>query len=318
MRSHGTQSIRLIDADSGASLGASVGAYVRLLACILFIGMSLSACALIQPDAEALRTQAFSIAKDSGLTWSTHSAPGFDFAIATRITPGSERIHVYVEGDGNAFRTRRRVSSDPTPRNPVALRLLASDPHDSVIYVGRPCQYLAPERLDRCGPQFWTTSRYADSVVKAMDNALDNITALTGAQYPSLGLIGYSGGGTLAALLAARRADVEWLVTVAANLDHEAWVKWHRVTRLAGSITPVDNADALAALRQLHLLGARDNIVPPELARNFIASLQTRSEPGMIQMRVVPEFDHGCCWPEIWPQPLQWLSPPKEIIPLQR
>ncbi|GAB2181920.1 hypothetical protein DLREEDagrD3_21430 [Denitratisoma sp. agr-D3] len=45
-----------------------------------------------------------------------------------------------------------------------------------------------------------------------------------------LTLVGYSGGA--AALLAARCSDVVRLVTIAGNLDHRAWTRYHHITTL--------------------------------------------------------------------------------------
>ncbi len=48
---------------------------------------------------------------------------------------------VYIEGDGRAYVNRRTPSNDPTPGNPMALRLALADPSLRVLYLGRPCQY---------------------------------------------------------------------------------------------------------------------------------------------------------------------------------
>lgn len=41
-------------------------------------------------------------------------------------------VHVYIEGDGHAWNQRGRPSLDPTPKNPVGLKLAASDSHPNV------------------------------------------------------------------------------------------------------------------------------------------------------------------------------------------
>ena len=54
------------------------------------------------------------------------------------------RLHVYLEGDGQAFVSQGGyASSDPTPRNPLALRLAIQDNSaNAVVYLARPCQYV--------------------------------------------------------------------------------------------------------------------------------------------------------------------------------
>ena len=54
--------------------------------------------------------------------------------------PGND-LNIYLEGDGLAWVSRREPSRDPTPDNPIGLRLAAIDPAPNVIWLARPCQY---------------------------------------------------------------------------------------------------------------------------------------------------------------------------------
>src|SRR3546814_2839304 len=63
----------------------------------------------------------------------------------------------------------------------------------------------------------WTSARFSDGVIVSMSDALDRLKEEAGAS--SLDLVGYSGGGGVAVLLAARRRDVVSIVTIAGNLD---------------------------------------------------------------------------------------------------
>jgi hypothetical protein len=67
-------------------------------------------------------------------------------------------LHVYVEGDGAPYWQRDLTAPDPTPRNPLMLRLMALEP-DQGIYLGRPC-YLGLCRDVGCHPAFLTLRRY--------------------------------------------------------------------------------------------------------------------------------------------------------------
>jgi pimeloyl-ACP methyl ester carboxylesterase len=209
--------------------------------------------------------------------------------------PGKDLV-VYIEGDGRAWISRRCPSDDPTPRDPLALRLAVRDPSPKVLYLGRPCQYLSPRSLRGCEPRFWTTARFSFPVVEAMDMALTQAKAFFKAE--RLHLIGYSGGGALAVLLAAKRIDVATLMTIAGNLDHEAWTKHHQVTALYDSLNPVNVAASVRDRPQVHFVGSEDEIVPPFIARSFVDRM---GNPFGTRLVEIPNFDHKCRWVRAWP-----------------
>ncbi|NIQ12880.1 MAG: alpha/beta hydrolase, partial [Candidatus Dadabacteria bacterium] len=77
--------------------------------------------------------------------------------------------------------------------------------------------------------------------------------------------VGYSGGGTVAALIATRRNDVSSLTTIAANLDHAEWTRLHHISPLTGSLNAVNFIDKIENIDQLHFVGGKDKIVPKEI-----------------------------------------------------
>ena len=241
------------------------------------------------------------IADRGGLTRATVRSQGFVLTTWSRLAspkdgaPGGD-INVYIEGDGYAWATSSDPSSDPTPLNPLALRLAAADSAPSVLYLARPCQFRPPGTRDSCDTPFWTSHRFAESVVAALDGAMDR--ALPPSPRRRLTLIGYSGGGGLAVLLAARRTDVVAVVTVAGNIAHGVWTSHHKVSPLRGSLDPIDSAARLAAVPQLHLTGANDGIVPRLVADTF-----ARRSPASACIRVVTIADaaHDKGWLEKWP-----------------
>ncbi|MGC5702049.1 dienelactone hydrolase family protein [Pseudomonas sp. NFXW11] len=204
-------------------------------------------------------------------------------------------LTVYVEGDGLAWLNSRQPSPDPTPLDPLALRLALAQPTGNVAYLGRPCQYLGT--LPPCHARYWTDARFSEEVVQSLDQAVEQLKARAGAQ--RLIIIGYSGGGALALLLAARRSDVERVVTVAGNLDHAAWTRYHRVAPLRGSLNPVALRPLLAPVPQLHLVGEADTVMPADLAQAFIAGYPAGSRT---RLRLIPGYDHHCCWARNWAQ----------------
>lgn len=209
----------------------------------------------------------------------------------------SDRLVVYIEGDGRAWLSRYRLSPDPTPRKPYVLELAVRHPQGNVLYLARPCQYVVALTSSGCDPRFWATDRYAPEVITAMGLALDRMKRTSGAR--RLVLIGFSGGGVVAALLAAQRADVEKLVTIAANLDHQYWTRTDDLTPLWGSLNPVDFAAKLGRIPQVHFVGAKDRVVPAAVVDSYVRRLADRSKTRVI---VLKDFDHDCCWIDNWPE----------------
>lgn len=249
------------------------------------------------------RELAASLASRPGWSPVAWSAGGFTLRGFARNGPGPDLV-VYIEGDGRAYQNRRTPSADPTPDNPLALRLALVDPAPKVLYLGRPCQYT--QAGEPCSMRFWTQERYGEEVVRAMDTILDRAKADLGAT--RLNLVGYSGGGALAVLLAARRDDVAALATVAGNLDHKVWTTLHQVTPLTGSLNPVDHAARVRHIPQVHFVGEDDEIVPASLARDFVRKM---GSPATARVESVPDVDHTCCWPRLWPELLRhvpWAS----------
>ncbi len=204
-------------------------------------------------------------------------------------------LTVYIEGDGRAWLDRSTPSSNPTPERPVGLRLALADPAANILYLGRPCQYLAPQDVSGCDVRYWTGYRYAPEVVAALSQAIDRRKT---AGDSGIELIGYSGGGVLAALVAARRTDVRRIVTVAANLDLAAWTRTLGVDAMENSLDPAREADRLAGTAQYHLAGGSDDIVPPSVVQSYVAASARTGAPRILE--VVPGFDHDCCWHRDW------------------
>ncbi len=269
----------------------SAGRAARAVALAGF-ALALAGCALAGPGRGAAALA--ELERGHGLRRELLSAGRFR-VLALRRGRGA-RLHVYLEGDGRAWARHRRVARDPTPRDPIAARLAAADPAPAVAYLARPCQFGTASTAP-CSPRYWSSHRYAPEVIAGLDQALDALADAAGAR--RLVLIGYSGGGTVAALLAARRPDVVALITVAANLDHRAWTRLHGDSPLTGSLNPGDRPEALAGLPQVHLAGAEDRNVPPALARGFVERLGTGAPADLL---VVPGFDHRCCWARDWPR----------------
>src|SRR5262249_17851713 len=104
---------------------------------------------------------------------------------------------------------------------------------------------------------------------------------------------GHSGGGALAVLLAPRFAETTDVVTIAANLEIDAWADLHGYARLAGSVNPAREPPLAPAIHQRHYVGAADRRVP--------ADVTARGPIPPASVTIVPGYDHVCCWKDLWP-----------------
>lgn len=237
------------------------------------------------------------LAQAAGWRWEILSAGAFDLAVAAPPRRMGDVLTVYLEGDGFAYVNARQPALDPTPIDPVSLKLAFADPGTgAVAWIGRPCQYTLPDHGRNCRTALWTTSRYAPEVVDSMGMAVDVLKRRSGSG--RVILVGYSGGGAIAALLAARRSDVVKIITVAANLDLEYWTRRDDLSPLAGSLDPArQSAETLGRIPQLHFTGGRDRIVGTDVARSYLDRLSPHSAARLVE---IPDFTHSCCWAKEW------------------
>ncbi len=251
---------------------------------------------------ESRRSQADALAASAGLAKGTVLTEPFLITVYARLGLPGEPLTVYFEGDGFAWISRTRPSPDPTPTDPMALRLAAQDPAPNVVYVGRPCQYTPHDADPACRVAYWTKRRFAPEVVASMNQVVDAMRRRAGS--PSVRLVGYSGGGSIAVLVAARRDDVGDIRTIAGNLDTDAFVAYHEVSRMAGSLNPVSVAARLAMVPQLHLVGGADEIVPMQLAEGY---RRASAASGCVRFVEIPDATHDSHWPRVW---RRWRNAP--------
>jgi hypothetical protein len=241
------------------------------------------------------------LAADRGLRPEVVDGDEFRHLVLTSPTPvAGTTLHVYLDGDGTPW-MGGHPTADPTPRDPLVLDLLALDPGPAA-YLGRPC-YHGLQDGTPCAPALWTSERYSTAVVSSMAAAARRLLAAGRAE--GLVWIGYSGGGALALLLAARVPETLGVVTVAANLDIDAWTDSQRASRLAGSLNPARQPPLPATVFQRHYVGGRDATVPVDVTGRGLAR--------GARLIVVPDYDHRCCWATLWPTVLATLARPAPV-----
>ena len=203
-----------------------------------------------------------------------------------------------MEGDGITWVNFRYPAKNPNSKMLIALQLMTLDSHKS-IYINRPC-YGYAEMPSSCDTDNWTFGRYSSAVVASLNQAIDQ--ALKRLKAQDIVLIGHSGGGTLAMLLAQQRQDVKAVITLAANLDHNAW------SREMGYV-PLHNSEDLQSyphlpveVQRFHYAAAKDKYVPAELVAAAAA------QDPWAKFFLMENFDHHCCWQKIWPKVLRNLQ----------
>lgn len=267
----------------------------RFLAGVIFLSaIFASGCAA----SSANRGVVESVAVREGFERSEISTTGFTIFSYSKITDPKKPLTIYIEGDGLAWRGRRRLSSDPTPRHLLVLELATMDPSPNVVYLARPCQFVWD---DSCDSTYWSNRRFSEEVIASMDEAVSYFAAKMTSK--EIHLVGYSGGGAVAVLVTARRADILSIRTIAGNLNPTAVNEHHRVSPLEGSLDPMEFAEKVSSIRQIHFTGSRDEVVPPFIARSF----KKASGDDDIQIIAV-DATHHSGWIEAWPDLLTQYS----------
>lgn len=203
-----------------------------------------------------------------------------------------DHLRIYVEGDGGPWIRETRVSVDPTPSNPVLLRLMHDATHPAV-YLGRPC-YFGTATDRECDPRWWTFDRYGQVVVASMCQAANEAARQMGAQ--AVELIGYSGGAAIVVGMSTCTDRLVSVTTIAGNLDPKAWAEHHGYTPLH-DLSPL----RLAAMRQSDVnethWQCRDDLnIPPSITDGYFAARTSATR------HIVDNCSHATGWQLYWPQ----------------
>ncbi len=274
----------------------------KIVSSLLFLlCLTMAACTASQQSrgvsyvqSQAQNMQSFQGFEEEHIQTSTFTL----YALVHKASHEADTVHVYIEGDGLAWVSRYKVSQNPTPTEDTTLNLAAHDPSitqgtASVAYLARPCQYVQGTAAKLCQPKYWTTARFAPEVITALSEAIDTIKAQVHAKY--VVLVGYSGGGPSAALVAAQRQDVIFLGSVAGNLDVHGWTQWHKVSPLKDSLSPMQELDNLRSIPQRHMSSYDDAIVPPSIGQNYCKALY---KPEYCEH--IYDMEHSDPWHKVW------------------
>ncbi len=274
--------------------------YLSLCCCLLFCMLSCSTPSknnMLPKPTQRIVTQS----AQAGFSLARYQTSTFMLTTYEHLLPEpASTVHVYIEGDGHSWKTRYVISHNPTPHQPLALTLAMQDSHPHVIYLARACQYTPLDLDQQCHPKYWSSHRYAPEVIQAAHEALDQIKLKT--KSTNFVLIGFSGGASIAALVASQRTDVVGLITVAGDLDNDALNRFHHTTPLTGSLNPIKVAHLLKDLPQQHWSGSKDRIVPPWVASQFA---QKVNHPACVKTHTLKGVEHHKGWEKQWPELLK-------------
>ncbi|WP_417792818.1 alpha/beta fold hydrolase [Terasakiella pusilla] len=266
---------------------------VVTLLSIIFMTVFLTACSAYNVDQR--RQTAQSIATKGGFQPFKLKTKSFSFEGYFKKGKELSEPIIYIEGDGFAWIDKYTISRNPTPRDPVGLKLASIDSASSVFYLPRPCQYVELKTEKNCAQKYWTNARFSPEVIASFHQALEQIKRKFDAR--GFHLVGFSGGGAVATLLTAQRDDIRSLRTVAGNLDHVSLNRQRKVSPLTESLNPIDFATRVRKTPQVHFVGREDEIIPKWVAKNFVEATRGSS---CASYYYVSNVTHAKGWEKLW------------------
>jgi hypothetical protein len=216
--------------------------------------------------------------------------PYFEIYSLNKIK-NSEKVIIYIEGDGVSWIDRSTISSNPTPTDPLAFRLAKIDNNDNIIYLARPCQYIEGSNCNN--NEIWTISQYSDAVLSSYKGIIDKYAT----QFNEIHLVGYSGGAGIAMYLGSTNSEkIKSIRTIAGNINHNRLSQLIKISPLSKSISFYEIEDMTIGVPQVHYIGNADKVIPKELSLSFKNSNKTNK---CIKIQDV-DATHNKRWDIFW------------------
>ncbi|MCY4330486.1 MAG: hypothetical protein OXC48_10485, partial [Endozoicomonadaceae bacterium] len=132
-------------------------------------------------------------------------------------------------------------------------------------------------------------------VIDSIDSAITTIKRYK--PWKKLELIGYSGGATIALLIAAKRSDIISVRTIAGNLSPDLAFHLHKLSLPASTLLPSNYLSKLELLPQIHYIGRHDAVVPQAIAQYYVEQFENKK---CIRYAVIPDTTHTKGWDNVW------------------
>lgn len=299
--------------------------------------MVFTAFFLMSCSSDQLRiNKAFDLAQQTNFTPSITNTSRFPIQIFIQ-NQNTKHAIIYFEGDGLVINKYGDVALNPTPTDPMALRLAAVDIRPlTKLVVNRPFHYVIGDNSRHCEPykgvaihdikgglpqsrdallrnddvaKYWTTARYSPEVIQSIYEAIKQCQQKF--RFETIELVAYSGGASVAFLLTPYLQNITRIVSFAGNLDHKNWTTYHHTQPLFESLDSMNHTEILSQISQIHFVGSSDDNTTIELAKAY----KQQIDSDKISIIPVDGFDHDSNWPSIW---REWLAGKKSVgIPAQ-
>jgi len=265
---------------------------------IFILSLILNSCAV---NHKAILDKTLQIAAANNFKQKTHQTKNFRIFTLEKITDKSKPLRIYIEGDGKAYISKYKPSSNPTPQSFFLINLIIQDDYPNIIYVARPCQYLDDSK---CQEKYWTNDRFSHETISSIAEVVNNFAP------QKVELIGYSGGAVIAKYIAAKtslktNSQVINFRSIAGNLDEDKFVEIHQVTKLNHPALSIQEINNLRGIAQIHFVGNDDKIIPQEVAISYLEKL---SNSNCVKIINVEKASHSKGWQQSW-QSLSHLKP---------
>mgnify|MGYP000079568468 CR=1 FL=1 len=231
---------------------------------------------------------AYKMLQDAGQHYQVVSSDNFKHLLAINSHYAENKpIIVFIEGDGLPWQDHNKISFEPTPDKPLLLEwFLESDL--PALYLGRPCYFKLNDQ--QCSPYWYTHGRYSEPVVDSMVQVLKE-----NAKENNFILVGHSGGGSLAVLMAEKLDGVETVLTIAGNLQVNNWSEYHHYSTLHGSMDPTLRPILPSDIKQIHLYSPFDQIISAEWIKAY------SKKQLNVELIELPVYGHNYAWKEFYP-----------------
>ncbi|MCT7566663.1 serine hydrolase family protein [Aliarcobacter butzleri] len=256
---------------------------------ITLISLIFISCSSKIPSMEERTNSVLNFASQNNLNKVIINSSNFNIFSLQSNTNSCENqtLNIYIEGDGLSWISKNQISDNPTPINQTLLNLLSLDKSSCKVYLARPCQYISSLK---CNKSYWTNKRFSKEIVYSFDEVLNSLKNRY--KNKDFNLIGYSGGGAVSTLLASQREDIKNLITIAGNLDIEKWTNFHKISKLDGSLNPANFTLNLENIKQFHIIGNDDKIVPKEIFLSYFSKFSNKKNIEYIYTN----SNHSCCF----------------------